>query len=186
MLTNEPDAFEELVNGNGGRMLQAARRMLGNEEDALDCVQEAFVKAFKKIDTFEGRSDIGTWVYRILINECLIKLRKKRRRKTIDISSLMPEFDLDDCRIEPLWQPVVGPDKLAESAEIRRYVRSRIENLPEDARNVLLLRDIEELSTKETAATLDISEAAVKVRLHRARAALKRLLEPYFGSGKDD
>ncbi len=183
LLAGEPAAAEELVTTEGGRLFQASRRILGNEEDALDCVQEAFAKAFQKISTFEGRSDISTWLYRILINESLIRLRQKRRSKIIDIDSLMPEFDIEGCRIEPPWQPVKDPEQLAESGEIRRHVRAAIDILPEDARNVLLLRDIEELNTRETAEILEISEAAVKVRLHRARAALKKLLEPHFGAG---
>lgn len=178
----EDQAFEDLVTTQGPRLLNSARRLLGHEEDARDCVQETFARAFSALDGFEGRSSLGTWLYRILFNQCLMKLRKRQRQKEVVLEKLMPEFDIDNCRVEPLWQLPQSVDELVERKHVRDQVRAAIECLPEIASNVLLLRDIEELSTKETAGILEISENAAKVRLHRARAALKKLLEPLYGS----
>lgn len=181
LLAGEARAFEEFVTSQGPRLLSAARRLLGQEEDARDCVQEAFAKAFSALEGFEGRSSLGTWLYRILLNQCLMKLRKRQRQREVALDQLMPEFDIDSCRIEPLWQMPESVDDMVARKHVRDQVRTAIESLPEKARNVILLRDIEELSTKEAAEVLEISEGSVKVRLHRARAALKKLLEPLYG-----
>lgn len=177
----EPQAFTEFVTNLGPRLLSSARRILRNEEDARDATQEAFAKAFSALEGFEGRSSLATWLYRILVNQCLMMLRKKRRHKEVALDALMPEFDIDQCRVEPMWQLSKSVDELIEQKHVRDTIHAAIERLPEKARIVLLLRDIEELSTIEVAEFLEISEGSVKVRLHRARAALKKLLEPIFG-----
>lgn len=181
----DPPAYEETVRRYGGRLLQTARRLLGCEEDARDCVQEAFAKAFSSVMGFEQRASLGTWLYRIAVNQCLMKLRQRRRGPEVSLDQLMPEFNETGCRFEPLWQFDHSVEELLARDHVRRTVREAIESLPDTARNVLLLRDIEELSTDEAAAILDISPGAVKVRLHRARAALKKLLEPVLDDGEE-
>jgi len=174
-------AFAELVDANIGRMLAVARRMLGNEEDANDAVQDAFMSAFKAIDRFEGNAQLGTWLHRIAVNASLMKLRSRKRRKNeISVEALLPAFKNDGhmAVMPEAW--TVTSDELAVQSETKSRIRELIESLPADYRDVVLLRDIEELDTKQTSKILDVSESAVKTRLHRARQALKALLEQEF------
>ncbi len=159
-------------------MRALATRMLGDPALADDCVQEAFIKAFRAIASFEGRSSLKTWLHRITVNEALMKLRSVDRRREDTIDDLLPEFDQNGCRIEPPWGAIPTPSELLEQKATRELVTAHIRDLPDDYRIVLQLRDIEEMTTAEVADILEISESNVKVRLHRARAALKRLLEP--------
>jgi RNA polymerase sigma-70 factor (ECF subfamily) len=176
----EEAAFAELVRQHGGRLLAVARRMLRSEEDARDALQEAFLQAFRGIGRFEGGARLSTWLHRIVINACLMKLRTRSRKPEASIDELLPRFYADGHRIDPgpPWR-TDGPDPL-ESREARTLVRESIDRLPEIYRSVLLLRDIEELSTEETAQVLDVKVDTVKVRLHRARQALRALLAPHF------
>jgi RNA polymerase sigma-70 factor (ECF subfamily) len=179
----EPQAFETLVRGQTPRLLAVARRMLRSEEDAQDAVQEAFIHAFKSLDAFEGSCQLSTWLYRIAVNAALMKLRSRRRKPEQPIEDLLPTFleDGHHARHPPDWRP----DALAllERREEREFVRACIEELPESYRTVLILRDIEELDTDEAAQVLSVTPNVVKVRLHRARQALRTLLEPRFRRG---
>jgi RNA polymerase sigma-70 factor (ECF subfamily) len=176
----EPAAFDELVHANIGRMLAVARRMLRSEEDARDAVQEAFLLAFRGIDRFQGGARLSTWLHRIAVNACLMKLRSRGRKPEQPIEELLPRFYEDGHRIDPgpPWR-TEGPDPV-EERETRVLVREAIDRLPESYRNVLVLRDIEGLDTEETARLLDVKVDTVKVRLHRARQALRALLAPHF------
>lgn len=169
---------EGFVRSNIAWMRAVARRILRDDALADDCVQEAFVKAFGKIDGFEGRSSLKTWLHRITVNEALMKLRVRKRLGEQSIDALLPEFDENGCRIEASWSSLATSEEIVERESTRALVLSKIGELPENYRIVLLLRDIEELETAEVAKLLNISQSNVKVRLHRARAALKRLLEP--------
>ena len=169
---------EELVRGNIGWMLALAERLLRDRALAEDAVQDAFMDAFRGLDRFEGRSSLRTWLHRITVNACLTKLRQQKRRAEQPIDELLPEFDRHDCRIEAPWTYLTPVQDVLESEDLRARVASAIGDLPDSYRIVLQLRDIEGYSTIEAAKLLDISESNVKVRLHRARAALKRLLEP--------
>jgi RNA polymerase sigma-70 factor (ECF subfamily) len=177
-------AFAELVRDNGGRLLAVARRMLRSEEDARDALQEAFLQAFRAVDRFEGGARLSTWLHRIVINACLMKLRSRGRKPEASIDELLPRFYADGHRIDPgpPWR-TEGLDPV-ESRELRALVRESIDRLPEIYRSVLLLRDIEELSTEETAQLLDVKLDTVKVRLHRARQALRALIAPRFTQEK--
>jgi RNA polymerase sigma-70 factor (ECF subfamily) len=173
-------AFEELVRSAGPRLLAVTRRMLRNEEDARDAVQEAFLSAFRALAGFDGQCQLVTWLHRIAVNAALMRLRRRRRRPEASIEELLPDFDETGhhlSSIEP-WRP----EPLAElqREEVRGSVRAAIDQLPDSYRTVLLLRDIEEMSTEETAQVLGLSENAVKVRLHRARQALRAVLDPIF------
>jgi len=169
---------EEFVRQNSPWMLQVARRILHEESAAEDCVQEAFLSAFSKIDSFENRSTLKTWLHRIVVNKCLMTLRSKRRKAEEQIDDLMPQFDEHTCRIEEPWPRLLSADEICEEKELSEFVRDSIFKLPETSRIVLQLRDIEGWSTAEVADALEISESNVKVRLHRGRSALKNLLEP--------
>jgi RNA polymerase sigma-70 factor (ECF subfamily) len=170
-------AYERFVRQHGGQMLAVARRFLRCEQDAADAVQEAFVAAFRSIHGFAGNSKISTWLHRVVVNACLMKLRSAKSKSARSIESLLPTFDETGHHAHRVaaWQ---APCDRLESAELRTTVRRCIDELPEPYRLVLLLRDIEELDTQETAMRLGISEPAVKVRLHRARQALRTLLDP--------
>ena len=170
-------AFEELVRTRGGALLAVARRFLRNEEDARDAVQEAFVQAFRGISSFEEQARLSTWLRRIVVNASLMRLRTRRRKPEEPLDEeLLPVFRADGHRIgvTAAWEDA---EEKIEREETRQRVRSAIDRLPETSRTVLLLRDIEERTTEEAARLLGITENAVKIRLHRARQALRTLLD---------
>lgn len=171
-------ACETLVRRHGGRMLAVARRLLLSEEDSTDAVQDAFLSAFRSLDGFEGNSALGTWLHRIVVNVCLMRLRARSRRREVRIDDLLPTFDETGHHSHPIraWEDQ-GLARLTQ-AETRAQVWACIDQLPDPYREVLLLRDIEELDTEQTARLLGINPGAVKTRLHRARQALRTLLEP--------
>ncbi len=173
-------AYEELVRTRGGRMLAVARRFLRSEDDARDAVQDAFLNAFRAIDRFEGNAQLSTWLHRIVVNAALLKLRTRRRRPEQAIEELLPGFLENGHLAEPASEWEKPPEDRVSRAEIRELGLSKVHELPEGHRNVLLLRDVEEYDTEETAGALDVSRGAVKTRLHRARMALRKLLEPHL------
>ncbi len=173
----DPQAFETLVREHGGRMLAVARRVVSAEDDARDVVQEALLSAFRSIRSFEGTARLSTWLHRIVVNAGLMKLRSRRRRREDSIDDLLPHFDEDGHFAEPVTHWDAHAETLLERRETRDIVRRAIDRLPDNYRIVLILRDIEELDTDETAAALGIMPNAVKTRLHRARQALRTLLE---------
>ena len=169
-------AFESLVRLYGPRLLSTARRIVGNEEDAQDVVQSAYLSAFRAIGRFEGASQLSTWLHRIVVNTALMRLRSRRRKPEEAIEALLPVFADDGHHAERFATWAAPADQLLERKETRALVRRAIEELPEPYRTVLVIRDLEELSTQEAAEILQITPAAVKVRLHRARQALFTLL----------
>ena len=184
-----PDASSEretskFVRDHIGWMWRLAQRYLADATLAEDAVQNAFNKVFANLDQFEGKSSIRAWMRSIVVNEALIMLRKRRSlNEDANIDPLLPEFDENDCRIEAKWVESPTPEQLLMTKESRQQVLEAIDKLPDIYRLTLLLRDIEGQSTAEVAQALGISEASVKTRLHRARAALKTLLEPYMRKG---
>lgn len=168
-------AYATLMRANGARMLAAARRVLRNDEDARDAVQEAWLQAFRALPRFEGQSQLSTWLHRIVVNAALMKLRSQRRRPEAAPDELPPHADAGAA-----WADVAdaasAEDDLA-GRERRALVRRAIDLLPETHRSVLLLRDFEELDTDETARRLGTTAGAVKTRLHRARQALRAMIE---------
>jgi RNA polymerase sigma-70 factor (ECF subfamily) len=179
--TGNSAAYEHLVREYGGRMLVVCERLLFNREDAREAVQEAFLSAFRSLHSFDGRSQFSTWLHRIAINAALMKLRSKRRHPEQSIDELLPVFKADGHQENPGSRWVLPASEVSERNETQQMIRSKIESLPESYRNVLILRDIEELDTETVAVMLELSPGAVKVRLHRARQALRALLEPIFG-----
>jgi RNA polymerase sigma-70 factor (ECF subfamily) len=179
----EEGAFEELVRGYGPRLLAAAKRLLPSDEDARDAVQDAFLSAFRSLDRFAGDALLSTWLHRIVVNASLMKLRSRRRKPEASIEELLPKFLEDGHQADPAVKWKRGEDTPLEREETRALVRKSIDALPESYRTVLVLRDIEELDTEETAALLGLTVNAVKTRLHRARQALRQLLDPHLRSG---
>jgi RNA polymerase sigma-70 factor (ECF subfamily) len=173
-------AFERLVRDFGPRMLAVARRFLGNDEDAQDALQEALLSAYRGIHRFEGQSQLGTWLHRIAANAALMRLRSRRRGEETSIDDLLPTFRSDghQTAATSAWSRPV--EELVERQETAELVRRSIDQLPENYRAVLLLRDIEERSTEEAAELLGMTSGAVKTRLHRARQALRTLLDSHM------
>lgn len=178
--SGDAGAFEQLIRTHGPRMLAVASRLLRCESDAADAVQEAFLAAWKSLDRFEGGSTLGTWLHRIVVNAALMKLRIVKRRSELSIESLLPTFQDDGHRqnVQPAWS--APAEDLLQRQEMRQMIRDKVNLLPDDYRTVIMLRDIEELDTDATAEALGITPGAVKTRLHRARMALRQLLEREF------
>jgi RNA polymerase sigma-70 factor (ECF subfamily) len=171
--------FARLVEVFSTPVYRLALKMLGTPQDAEDVLQTTFLKAFQHLPTFEGRSSLSTWLYRIAANEALMFLRRKK-----------PDFSLDEEPVDSEGEPQ-PPVELADwgalpesellSGETRRELDRAIASLPEKLRVVFLLRDIEGLSIKETGEALQLTETAVKTRLLRARLYLREQLSVYFG-----
>ena len=176
----DPDAFEELVRTYGGRLLAVARRFVRNESDAQDIVQAAYLSAFRALPQFEGECQLSTWLHRIVVNTALMKLRTRRRKPEESIELLLPAFQEDGHHVEQFSDWAAPADALLEKKETRATVRGCIAQLPDNYRHVLMLRDIEELTTQEVAQQLNLTPTAVKVRLHRARQALSTLLRKEY------
>ena len=170
-------AFERLVRRHAANLLVVTRRLLGDEHEAQDAVQDAFASAFRALPKFEAESRLSTWLHRIAVNAALMRLRTRRRRSEVAIESLLPTFDRTGHRIVTRAAWSESAETLLERAETRDLVRKSITRLPDHFRAVLLLRDIDQIDTAATAALLGITPVAVKVRLHRARQALRQLLE---------
>jgi len=175
-------AFATVVRTHGGRLLAVAKRLLRDEDDARDALQDALLSAFRGIDGFQAGARLSTWLHRIVVNAALMKLRARKRRPEDPIEGLLPKFLEDGHRVavgsdSPWVEPA---ETLLQRREARALVRDAIDRLPEGYRTVLLLRDIEDLSTEEAARLLEMTPNAVKVRLHRARQALRTLLDPHF------
>jgi len=176
--------FARLVGANYQLIFRLAFRMLGDQQDAEDVLQETFIKAFRHLKDFDGRSSPSTWLYRIATNEALMLLRKQKP----GLVSVDEPNQNDEAEQEPLqivdW--CCMPEQELMSTEARAHLEQAIDRLPLSLRLVFLLRDIQGLSTKETGEVLDLSEMAVKTRLSRARLRLREELSGYFGERMAD
>lgn len=179
----DPAAFEVLVRCYAGRMREAALRILQNEEDAADAVQEAFVSAFRALERFEEKARVGTWLQRIAINAALMRLRSRRNRHEQDVEELLPEFHASGPFVEQQGSWAELPEDPLVREELCEHVRRHIAELPDKFRIPLLLRDIEGLDNAELARELGVTVNAAKIRVHRARQALRALLEPRMIAG---
>ena len=173
----EESAFAELLALHGGRLLATARRLLRQDADAQDAVQEAFLSAFRALDGFDGRAGLGTWLHRIVVNACLLRIRKRDRHPEPTLDDLLPTYDSTGHYTTRQASWADTPPEISQRAEVRRLVRETIDELPEGARTALVLRDVEGLSTADVAVALGIESGAARVRIHRGRQLLKALLE---------
>lgn len=174
-------AYAQLVDEQAARIYRLALRMMGNETDAEDVLQETFLSAFKAIDSFEERSSLSTWLYRIATNAALMRLRRNEPEQV----SVDEPIERDDGDLLPrqLFDFCCLPEADLLRDEARAEMLRAIEELPATLRSVFVLRDIEGLSTEETANALDLSISAVKSRLMRARLKLRERLSAYFSHG---
>jgi RNA polymerase sigma-70 factor (ECF subfamily) len=173
----EPDACACLIKRFAPLVYAQAIRLLGDVDEAEGALQQTFIKACDKLDTYEGRSGLGSWLYRIATNEALMLLRQRSPRIAIDNVADTIQADEMPQHLTP-W--TLDPATAALNSELRATLEQALMALPETLRVVFVLRDIQGLSTEETAAMLGLGESAVKVRLHRARLRLRELLSAYM------
>ena len=174
------EAFSQLVKRYDRNIFRIAQHITHNEEDAQDVVQEAFLKAYTNLEQFQGNSKFYTWLVRIAVNEALMKLRRRRADKTVSIDEDVETEDGSMPREVADWSP--NPEQLYGQSELGDILKKTIQGLSPGFRTVFVLRDVEGLSTEETAEMLDLSVPAVKSRLLRARLQLRERLTKYFKS----
>ena len=176
------DAFGELVERNEAKIYGLCLKMLGNQEDAEDCLQEVFIKAFKALPGFREEARFSTWLYRIAYNESLMRLRKKK----LDTVSLDQPVELEEGDVSrDLADWTNDPRADVMNNELSDVLVRHVNELDPDNRIVFLLRDVHGLSTNDTADALGLSIPAVKSRLHRARLFLRQRLSNYFDHGTE-
>lgn len=175
------EAFEELVNRYENKIYRLGLNVTGNPEDAEDVLQEAFLKAFQHLGEFRADSRFYTWLVRIAVNEGLMKLRKRRSDRSVPMEDEIGDDGEPIPRELADWKP--NPEQIFAQAEIERILRDAAQKLPATYRTVFLLRDMEDLSTAETASVLNLTEGTVKARLFRARLMLREELSRIFKRG---
>jgi RNA polymerase sigma-70 factor (ECF subfamily) len=178
-------AFEELIGRHEEKIYRLAMRFTRNETDAAEVLQETFLSAWRNLDKFEGKAQFASWLYRVAVNAALMLLRSQKRH---------PQVAVEDVTAEALGEaakdasPGLGagtdwsrrPDEQFQSEELRRQIQLAVDQLPESQRSVFLMRDVDGLSTEETAELLGVSLPTVKTRLHRARLTLREAITKYF------
>jgi RNA polymerase sigma-70 factor (ECF subfamily) len=174
VLSGQTALFEVLMRRHNERVYRAARAIVRDEGEAEDVMQQAYVNAYAHLRQFGGRAKFSTWLVRIAVNEALARARQRGRQEPFDEELVNVETLIMRC-------PPGDPERQAFAGELRGLLEGAIDSLPDGAREVFVLREVEGLSTAETASVLDVSEDVVKTRLSRARAALRRVLEERIG-----
>ena len=177
-------AFNELVGRYSRKIYRLAKHITQNDEDAEDVLQETFLKAFEHLSDFQGQSKFYTWIVRIAVNESLMKLRKRKSDRTVPLDEPVDTGEDTVVREIAVWEE--NPEDKYSREELGQILDEAVQNLKPAFRTVFVLRDIEELSTEETAETLGISVPAVKSRLLRARLQLRERLTRLFKRKGDD
>jgi len=179
-------AFRQIMQRHNRRLFRVARSVLGNDSEAEDVVQEAYMRAFSHLGGFRREARLSTWLTRIVLNEALGRLRQ--RRPLVDLASIdaISEQGRDRITMLPSAFRDGDPEAAAARAEVRRLVERAVDQLPEAFRMVFVLRDMEDMSIEETAAHLGLRPETVKTRLHRARRLLRQSLEQSLSSALDD
>jgi RNA polymerase sigma-70 factor, ECF subfamily len=180
--TGDRRAFGKLVEKYQRRVYSLAFGILRQREDAWDVAQEAFVKAYKKLDRFEGTAAFYTWLYRITYNLSIDTLREKARRETVDLDG---SRKLEEALAESDQPAEAHPDQMAQRKELHRVLQVAMSKLSDKHRAIIVLREVEGLSYEEMAEVLDISKGTVMSRLFHARQNLQTLLEPYVKRGEE-
>jgi RNA polymerase sigma-70 factor (ECF subfamily) len=177
----DDSAYEQLVQRYERNVFRIAQHITQNREDAEDVVQDAFLKAYENLNQFQGNSKFYTWLVRIAVNEALMKLRRRRPERMVSLDEEIKTEEDSMPREVADWSP--NPEQLYNQSELREILTRTIQGLPPSFRTVFVLRDVESLSTEETAEALDLSIPAVKSRLLRARLQLRERLSRYFKAG---
>ncbi len=176
-------AFTELVNRHARKIFRLARHITDNPEDAEDVLQETFLRAYEHLPGFQGQSRFYTWLVRIAVNQSLMKLRKRRADRSVSLDDPVDTGEDNVTREIAVWD---NPERQYSQEEIREILKKAVESLPPIFRAVFVLRDIDELSTEETAVALNLSVPAVKTRLLRARLRLREKLTRHFRRKEED
>lgn len=179
----DDQAYEALVRKYDRNVFRIAQHITQNREDAEDVVQDAFLKAYRNLDRFQGQSKFYTWLVRIAVNEALMRLRKRRNAKTVSIDEDVETEEGSMPREVADWSP--DPEQQYRQSELNEILQKTIQGLPSGFRTVFVLRDVEGLSTEETAELLGLSVPAVKSRLLRARLQLRERLNRYFKKNRN-
>jgi len=177
----DKNAFGELVKRHEGKVYTLGFRFMKNREDAADVMQDTFLQAYRKLGSFEGKSAFSTWLYRIAVNICLMRKRKKKLEYVSFDSAIESESGGDDIKREPVdWSD--EPLELADKKQVREKIEKALSKMPGEYREVVVLRDMDGFSNNAVADMLKISLPAVKSRLHRGRMYLRKELSDYFRS----
>ena len=180
-LNQSPEAWKTLLALYGGKVYAIALRFMANEKEAEDATQEIWLLISQKLANFRGESKLGTWIYRVAANKCLERLRVRKKERTESIEALLPQFQEDGHYVKEFEDWSERPAVKTESHLLKEELEKMIRTLPEEYREVLVLRDMEGLSGEEVSSFLGLNEATMKTRLHRARMAMREKLEKKFG-----
>ncbi|MBI4282269.1 MAG: sigma-70 family RNA polymerase sigma factor [Chloroflexi bacterium] len=170
------DEFQAIVEQHTDFVYNVAYRMMNNAQDAQDITQETFLSAYRNWSSFRGGSSVSTWLYRIAVNACLMRLRKEKRGRA-STESVSDSMDVIDRAVDP--SPAGNPEGTAINSELREEMGRAIASLPPELRSAVVLRDVQELSNAEASDVLGITVSSFKARLHRGRVFLRRQLEEY-------
>ena len=181
VLAGETAMFEIIMRRHNQRLYRVARAILRNDAEAEDVMQDAYVRAYEHLDQFAGRAKFSTWLARIAVHEALGRQHRANRYQ-----DLAPISEVEGDPMDRFASSGPDPEQQAASTEIRRLLEEAVEKLPDSYRVIFMLRDVEELSTTDTAEVLEITEENVKVRLHRARALLRKSLYARAGMEKNE
>ena len=172
----DQDAFAQLVEANQNKIYSLALRMTGNPEDGADLAQEAFLKAWRSLPTFQEESSFSTWLYRLTINLCIDFLRKEKRRKAA-VTTISLDDDEDESPPVEVPDQRFTPETEVEHRELRAAMSRALHSLSDEHRQILILREVEGLSYTEIAGLLELEEGTVKSRIARARISLRNILQ---------
>jgi RNA polymerase sigma-70 factor (ECF subfamily) len=180
--SRDTSALEDLLHTHGGKLYGVALQFMRNETDAQEVVQDALIQIWNKIEMFENRASLSTWMYRVTANAALMKLRKEKKfQHNVSLDNDGPD---SDAPVIQLADTSAAPDAAAAHSELEMRVRAAIDALPEPYHSTVLLSDVDGLSMQEIAEATGVGLAAVKSRLHRGRLALRRVLAPYFARAR--
>jgi RNA polymerase sigma-70 factor (ECF subfamily) len=180
-------AFEALVDRHEEKIYRVAMRFVRNETDAREILQETFLSAWRNLDSFQGKAQFASWLYRVAVNASLMLLRSQKRHPQVAVDDVADETLDEAARTAGPGLGLGGgddwskrPDEQLQSEEVRHAIQTAVDGLPESQRSVFLLRDVDGLSTEETGELLGVTVPTVKTRLHRARLALREAISRYF------
>lgn len=181
-LAGEMGAFRQIIQRHNRRLYRVARAIIGDDAEVEDILQDAYVSAFRHLRDFRGDASLATWLTRIVVNEALGRLRRRKEMMPLDRIDRMS----DSAQIIAFPSTEADPENMAGRAEVRRLLEQAIDGLPDHFRIVFVMRDVEEISIEETAAHLGLRPETVKTRLHRARRLLRATLKRRLSSGLAD